>query len=383
MSRSRIYSGGFMRWKSSSGRRSRLQGYVLVTTALTIVALIGILGLCVDLSRMYVVRNELQAYADAASLAAARHLDGTSAGLTYATNVAKSYPDKWNFATTAPETVAVSFASDPSGPYVANPVSPVGIKYVQVTATGTVTLYFLPSFSTLAPSAMLLGIARQEPLTVTATSGQFLKSTPFSTGLLPYSPYAHNPNDPNFGFTVGEQYTLRWPPPGQQKKGSCPGDVGFPDPSNSASQRGFIDIGWSQGSGSASFIREAIISGVQSKPLNVGDILNMVTGNKGTESDALQERYNQDTDTTSNYQTYLTDLQNGTANGRRLGIVPINDPSQNDKVLGFALVLLPANPCGSKSTDPCCAVYLGNNPVLPALPGGSTTPGAYQLKLNK
>ncbi len=372
-----------MRLRSVSRSRIRPRGFVLITVAITIVALLGIMGMCIDLSRMYIVRNELQAYADAASLAAARHLDGTSLGISNATAIAKNYPDSYNFSTKAPDSVSVAFATDPNGPYVSNPANPQGIKYVQVVANGSVTLYFLPAFAKTAPLSMLWTIGGNQSMTASAASGQFLKSTAFSTGLLPYSPYAHNPSDPNFGFTVGQQYTLRWPPPGQQKKGSCPGDVGFPDPSNSASQRGFIDIGWSQGSGSASFIREAIISGVQSKPLNVGDILNMVTGNKGTESDALQERYNQDTDTTSNYQTYLTDLQNGTANGRRLGIVPINDPSQNDKVLGFALVLLPANPCGSKSTDPCCAVYLGNNPVLPALPGGSTTPGAYQLKLNK
>ncbi len=378
-----------MRWKSSSGRRSRLQGYVLVTTALTIVALIGILGLCVDLSRMYVVRNELQAYADAASLAAARHLDGTSAGLTYATNVAKSYPDKWNFATTAPETVAVSFASDPSGPYVANPASPVGIKYVQVTATGTVTLYFLPSFSTLAPSAMLLGIARQEPLTVTATSGQFLKSTPFSTGLLPYSPYAHDPNDPNFGFTPGQQYTLRWPPPGQENKNNaCPGDANFPDPSTSSSQRGFIDIGWPAGigpnGGGSAFIREAIISNVQSHPLNIGDTLTMVMGNRGTESDALRERFSEDTDTTSTtWADYSASLQAGTANGRRLGIVPVNDPNNNDVVLGFALVLLQSDICGPSNVSPCCATYISSSPVIPGIQGGSSTPGAFQLKLYK
>src|SRR5262249_23632716 len=219
-------------------------------------------------------------------------------------------------------------------------------------------------------------------VTARAGSGQLLKTGAFNAGLLPYSPYAHDPKDPNFGFTQGVQYTLRWPPPGQAKKGNtCAGDEGFSDPSASASQRGFIDIGYQNGGGSA-FIREAIISNVQSHSLNIGDLLSMVAGNRGTESSALQERFDEDTDTTSTLWTdYYANLHRGLANGRRLGIVPINDPTGNDIVLGFALVLLQSHVCGTANTAPSSATYLGNPPVVPGYIGGSSTPGAFTLKL--
>jgi len=52
-----------------------------IAVALMLLALIGIAGLTVDLARMYIARNELQAYADAASLAAVEQLDGTDLGV--------------------------------------------------------------------------------------------------------------------------------------------------------------------------------------------------------------------------------------------------------------------------------------------------------------
>ncbi len=383
-----------MRWTLSSCPRAK-SGFVLITVAITIVALLGILGMCVDLSRMYITKNELQAYADAASLAAAHHLDGTSLGITNATTIAKNYPDAYNFATTKPDSVSVAFASDPAGPYVTNPASPQGIKYVQVTANGSVTLYFLPAFAKTAPLGMLWTIGGSQSMIAIATSGQFLKSNAFNTGLLPYSPYVHDPTDTtNYGFVAGRSYTLRWPPPGQENKNNaCPAEVtqNFSDPSSSSSQRGFIDIGWPAGNGNggpgggSAFIREAIISNVQSKPLGLGDDVNFVSGNRGTESDALQERYTEDTDTTTDWQTYMTDLNNGTANGRRLGIVPINDPNSSPpgKVVAFGLFLLQNKPCGNSSVAPCCATFIGMNPILPGGTAGTSTPGVYQLKLFK
>jgi Flp pilus assembly protein TadG len=373
-------STNIVRFARRSRGRLASQGFVILTLALTIVMLIGLLGLSFDLSRMYIAKNELQAYSDAATLAASRHLDGTQDGITHARDTAMSYPDRWNFQTAAPESVSVAFATDAAGPWISNPVDATNVKFVQVVATGKVTLYFMPGFSNTAPFAcLLLTIGRQQSLTTDAASGQFQKTTPFFSGLLPYSPYAHDANDANFGFTQGTQYTLRWPPPGQEKKGNtCAGDANFPDPSSSAAVRGFIDIGMPpDNGGSSSFIREAIISNVQSKSLNKGDSVVMVTGDRGTESDALEERFNEDTDTTSvSWTDYYNNLQNGNANGRRLGIVPVNDP--NDR---FGLFLLPSDVCGTSKVAPCCATYLTNTPVLPGTIGASTTPAVYMLKL--
>jgi hypothetical protein len=43
------------------------RGFVLVTMALTAVALFGVLGLAVDIGRIFIAKNETQAYCDAAA----------------------------------------------------------------------------------------------------------------------------------------------------------------------------------------------------------------------------------------------------------------------------------------------------------------------------
>jgi len=369
-----------MRRSGTCGLHYRAKGIVLISTALLMVMMIGMLGLCLDLSRMYIAKNELQAFADAASLAAARHLDGTSTGLTYARNTATSYPDQWYFQSAPPDTVTVTFATDPFGPYEENPATPVGVKYVHVEATGSMALYFMPGFSATAPAgAWMFEIAKTQSLTGRATSGEHLING-LGAGVLPYSPDAIDIADPNYGYTVGYQYTLRWPPPGQRKKNSCPGDAakGYVT-SHASAERGFIDLG----SGSASFLRQAIVNNEQTHPIYVGDTIVPAYGNKGTESDAMRERFAQDTDLTSSTATdYLDNLQLGLANGRRLAIVPVNNPA-NDIVLGFGLFLLQSDVCGDKNVTPCCASYISNDPVMPARPGGSGTPGLHALKLFK
>ena len=59
-------------------REGRERGFVLVTMAVAAIALIGVLGLAVDLGHMFISKNETQAYCDSAALAAALALDGTT-----------------------------------------------------------------------------------------------------------------------------------------------------------------------------------------------------------------------------------------------------------------------------------------------------------------
>src|SRR5947207_8875466 len=61
-----------------TGRGSRERGFALIATALGLIAIVGIAGISVDVGRMYIAKNELMAYTDAASIAAGLELDGTS-----------------------------------------------------------------------------------------------------------------------------------------------------------------------------------------------------------------------------------------------------------------------------------------------------------------
>ena len=51
----------------NSGR----QGFVLLTSAIAMIAVVEMLGLAIDVGRMYVVKAELQAWSDSAATAAA------------------------------------------------------------------------------------------------------------------------------------------------------------------------------------------------------------------------------------------------------------------------------------------------------------------------
>ncbi len=383
--------------------RTGSQGMVLIAAALTIIFLVGMLGLAFDLARMYTAKNELQAYVDAASIAAAFELNGATVGIDHARNKAQNYPGMWNFQSTRPQNITVGFAADAGGPYVENPASPAGIKYVQVNADAAVRLFFLPGFSTLAPAptaTYLFLIGRDQTVRAIATSGQLLVSD-FTNGLLPYSPDAHNPADKkNAGLTPGRMYTLRWPPNGQRDKKNqwCDGDEvdNYITPGGS-NDRGFIDIA---GNGSSD-IRDAIINNHQTRPVAIGDTVVDDGGNRGTESDALRERYNQDSDTTAQtYQEYLNRIEDVTytgpkGNGRRFVIVPVRNGNTN-QVVTFGGFFLHGDVCmqggdgllgsgggsGGQNSSTCCGEYVG-----PALVGGRRGGGgdlgAYKVRLFK
>jgi len=352
--------------QNGNGRAQSREGFVLLSTAVAMVGVIGLLGLAVDVGRMYVVKSELQTYADNAALAATWALDGTSQGITNASrsiqNVAGNpfASNRWNFATQAVANAQIGFSTSAGGPFVSNPASAKNVMFAQVTVSETVPMYFLP---------VLPAIGTTATVHATSTAGQIAR-TSLGDGLSPFSPDAHSLTDPNFGFTLGQQYTLRWPPSGQ-KAASCAGDVGY-SPAGS-SDRGYVDVG--QGTGNSG-LTSAIVDNnyALSYPITVGSSLSMVSGQKGVES-TMQIRFNQDTDTTSiNYSTY-------TGNGRRVLIVPINNGSDPAQVVGFGAFFLPVNACGSKNVSPCCAQYIGPALEFSNHPGAASGGGVYQVEL--
>src|SRR4051794_2046304 len=64
----------------------RQAGAVAIATAISLVALIGFLGVVIDLGRLYVMKSELQNAADSCALAASWELDGNANALTRAEN---------------------------------------------------------------------------------------------------------------------------------------------------------------------------------------------------------------------------------------------------------------------------------------------------------
>ena len=239
--------------RRSFGLRRRSGGFVLITAAVALTALLSLTGLAVDVGHLYVVRSELQIFTDEAAIAAAYELDGSAAGLNRARDVAASGPftgtlcNRYNFSTSAVSGVTTNFASSSAGPFVANPASAAGQRFIRVRVATPVKLYFLP---------VVPGVGGTQNVSAVATAAQ-VTANALGNGLAPFAPAAHNVSDPAFGLTIGEMYTLRWAPGGQRDKpgSSCAGDVNF-EP-GSSSERGYMNVG--QGSG-ASALRSTVVN---------------------------------------------------------------------------------------------------------------------------
>ncbi len=209
-------------------RGKKRRGVVLILFAISAVVLFGFVGLAFDIGRMYIVRNEAQGYCDAAALAAASLLNGTMDGINAARAAAQTGQyfntaggwKSYHFQNATFQGVTVEFATQyaaanpASGDWTATPASGAGYRFVRVTASGQVPVYFMSivtgqSTGTAAASA----VAAQ------------VKMSTMDQGLVPFAPFAHCTtgtaipgglpacdlnSDPFMGFVTGEEYTLRW-----------------------------------------------------------------------------------------------------------------------------------------------------------------------------
>ena len=137
---------------SDKGRKTNRKGErgsVLATATLGMLTLLLAVGLGVDISRLYLTKTELQNAADAASLAGASALDGSSNGIKKATDRAVQEMNNYEFNKTGitfPR-ANVLFAVNLNGPYMSEATAAAAatdIRFVQVTTPS------LPSSITFA-----------------------------------------------------------------------------------------------------------------------------------------------------------------------------------------------------------------------------------------
>jgi hypothetical protein len=360
--------------QSSQLARCGQRGYILATFGVMSVILLASIGLAVDFGTAYVIRNEAQSYCDAAALGAALELDGTEDGISKARARAMATPNKWGFGQTAFTGVSVEFASAPGGPWSGAPGVAAGVRFARVIAGASAPMIFLP----LVTNEKVMNIQAR------AVAGQ-VEKTSFTNGVFPFSPFAHDADaaDGHYGFDKGQWYTLRWPNNMNKHAKPCAGDkddakVLKMKEDAGESVQGYID------SNSAADIREAILTDEvhSNKTYAVGDPLFMSSGNKQAEERAMQDRVNQDTDTTSrSYAEYIA--KGGDKSGRRLVVVPVNrGPSDNFRIAGFALFFLgrPSDYQVSPS-ESFCAEYVGPAVLGGSNSGGGTGSGAFSVRL--
>ncbi len=339
------------------------RGFALIATAVSLVGIIGIAGVSVDVGRMYIVKSELMAYTDASSVAAALQLDGTVAGITRAQNTVTGMGSGanamgWDFDSKTISGVTVQFArglaATPNVPdattWNANPGSPGDYRFVQVTASANVPLTFMQAFGILQG-----GTSSGTAIAAASSVAAQALITQFPAGLLPFSPIAPSNVPDNFGLTTGVQYTIRYPSGGAQKKSNvCAGDQSQTYWNNLPSQdRGF----W--GSTSAAALRGEVVDNTQSQPIEIGDPVPMVGGNKNTEGSALDTRVNEDSD--PNSATYADYMALGQGNGRRVVAVPVNGGPPDFIAIGIGAFFLLPTPTylGVTGSTPICAEYIG------------------------
>ena len=344
--------------------------------AFSLMFLMGVLGLALDVGRMYIAKNEAQGYVDSASLAAAQQLDGTSAGIARANTAASGDTGKWRFDTVPFTSVTVSYGTSSAGPFTTSPPNPpTNYNYAQVVAVINVPMYLIRVLTGPTSTVAASAVAGDTPITT------------LPSGVFPFSPYTRkwvgvqnggtaqpdNASDP-YGYQVGNQYTLRWGAPGNRT--SCGTDATNNNLSQNGSIRGYCCV-----SNSAASLRQAIVSG-DTDSETIGQNISMDNGAKNTEMSAIGERVALDTDTTS--ATYAQYQANRTGNGARVVVVAVNSGSPNYTNLGFgAFFLLPSSYySGLKGNDSACAEYIGawtEGQTFPAA-GGS---GASHLRLIK
>jgi Flp pilus assembly protein TadG len=346
-----------MRNKKQSER-----GFSLVLSAVCVTVMLGMLGLSLDVGRIFIAKNELQAFTDAAALAAVTQLDGTRTGVVSAENLAQNgplptVPNSINFDTQTVTGVTTGYRTSFNGntdTFATASANPANYRFVSVTAAQNVNLNFLP---------ILPSVPRAYSVSSSAIGGQMAKAGS-PPNIVPFSPDARTPTDPtgHFGLTVGVQYALKW---ANGNVPGCAGDIGF-NPGNAPSAHGFVDLG--QGNGNSALRGVIEYSTCPLCPISVPSTLSGVPGNRGASIfSATANRSAQDPDQTS--VTWDEYKAAGIGNGRRVVMAPINDPTlaagngsnRTVEIIGFGAFLLdPANTI-SGNAGALCATYIGTS----------------------
>jgi len=123
---------------------------VLIATCIALTILLALAGLAVDIGRIYVIRSELQAYADAAALSAALELSGGESGVSQARAAVQQLATgpnamRWDMGTAAITNVTASFSSDDKA-WDTHPKQPGDLRFARVVASEPAPLIFLRIF---------------------------------------------------------------------------------------------------------------------------------------------------------------------------------------------------------------------------------------------
>ncbi len=144
------------------------RGFVLIVTSIALVILMAVAGLGIDLGRMYLIKSELQAFADAAALTAALQLDGTDQGIEGARKAPAELATgpnamMWDMGTKPITEIVTSFAKGERVPdpntWQTEPKGAGDLHFVRVIVTAQAPVIFLRAFQPLKTDAAMVAAA--------------------------------------------------------------------------------------------------------------------------------------------------------------------------------------------------------------------------------
>lgn len=174
------------------------RGSILATAALSMTSLLLGVGLCVDISRFYLTKTELQNAVDAASLAGASALNSTPGGVTEATNraVRAMNSHQFNKVMLNIPREKVQFAVNLNGPYMSESSATTAAKDIRFVRVTTPDVSVAVTFASLV-------LGSQKTMKATATAGLSIPINSYCN-FIPLSVI-----DYDVPMTPGNVYTIR------------------------------------------------------------------------------------------------------------------------------------------------------------------------------
>jgi Flp pilus assembly protein TadG len=137
-------------------QRRNERGSIIIMTAIGMLLMLLMVGLCIDVARIYSVRAEVQNAADAAAITAAKELNGGDLGIDSAVAKANAIVNSEGFGHANLSIASITFAINlyPDSAYMdatAAKANPVNIRFVKI-VTQTVSTDMLFASRALGPS---------------------------------------------------------------------------------------------------------------------------------------------------------------------------------------------------------------------------------------
>ena len=243
----------------SDRQRTGERGSIVIMTAIFMLLLFLMLGLCIDVSRIYMVRAELQNGADAAAVSAARELNGGPVGIENAVTRAGNILNVQGFTAKGITISTVEFATTLVTNVNTNEDTTAWLTAAQAQATGTVDqIKYVRVTTGTEATAILFGVAALG----TAHNENRNAVAGLSVGIngfCDYYPIAIAKENPTEPYALNSNVTVRF----VDNTGTT---INLPDGAYT-----ILDTPWVTGNG-ADETRDAV-AGVAPRCARVGDIL--------------------------------------------------------------------------------------------------------------